>query len=65
MHNSGEDTSNMKEYKPIPQFESYEDMAEFWGTHSLEGYWEQSEPAEFEISEQARRRNSEGWDGKA
>jgi hypothetical protein len=35
---------------------SYEEMAEFWDTHDLGDYWEQTEPAEFEISPQARRR---------
>lgn len=42
--------------KQIPEFKNYEEMAEFWDTHSLADYWEQTEPAEFEISEHARRR---------
>jgi predicted DNA binding CopG/RHH family protein len=46
----------MSENKKIPEFESYEEMAEFWDTHDLTDYWEQTEPAEFEISPQARRR---------
>ena len=46
----------MSENKKIPGFESYEEMAEFWDTHDLADYWEQTEPAEFEISPQARRR---------
>lgn len=29
---------------------NYEEMAEFWDTHSVADYWEQTEPAEFEIS---------------
>lgn len=40
----------------IPTMESYEQIAEFWDTHSLADYWEQTEPAEFEISSNARRR---------
>ena len=40
-------------------------MADFWDTHSLAEYWDQTEPAAFEISEQARRRKYGGWDGKA
>jgi len=36
--------------------ESYEQIADFWDTHSLADYWEQTEPAEFEISPTARRR---------
>ncbi len=47
---------NMKGNKKIPEFKSYKEMAEFWDTHSLADYWDQTEPAEFEISEQARRR---------
>jgi hypothetical protein len=35
---------------------TYEEMAEFWDTHSLADYWDQTEPAELEISAQARRR---------
>lgn len=42
--------------KTIPEFTSYKEMAEFWDTHDLADYWEQTEPAEFEISPQARRR---------
>jgi predicted DNA binding CopG/RHH family protein len=45
----------MKENKKIPEFKNYEEMAEFWDTHSLADYWDQTEPAEFEISPQARR----------
>ena len=40
----------------IPEFESYEEMADFWDSHSVADYWDQTEPAEFEISEDARRR---------
>ena len=46
----------MPKDKRIPEFKSYEEMGEFWDTHSLADYWDQTEPAEFEISEQARRR---------
>jgi hypothetical protein len=40
----------------IPEFSSYEEMADFWDTHSLADYWDQTEPAEFEIDPNARRR---------
>jgi hypothetical protein len=40
----------------IPEATTYEEMAEFWDTHSLADYWDQTEPAELEISAQARRR---------
>ncbi len=46
----------MDENKKIPVFKSYEEMGEFWDTHDLADYWEQTEPAEFEISPNARRR---------
>jgi hypothetical protein len=28
---------------------TYQDTGEFWDTHSLADYWDQTEPAEFEI----------------
>ena len=40
----------MDENKSIPDFNSYEEMANFWDTHSLADYWDQTEPAEFEFS---------------
>lgn len=40
----------------MPEFKSYEEMGEFWDTYSLADYSDQTEPAEFEISEQARLR---------
>lgn len=45
----------MIEDKCIPEFKSYEEMADFWDTHSLADYWDQTEPAEFEFSPKARR----------
>ena len=44
----------MSEHR-IPDFQSYEEMAEFWDGHSLADYWDQTEPAELEISPKARR----------
>lgn len=46
----------MSENKQIPELASYEEMAEFWDAHSLADYWDQTEPVEFEISPDARRR---------
>ncbi|MCK4766312.1 MAG: hypothetical protein KAW12_29220 [Candidatus Aminicenantes bacterium] len=46
----------MKKNKEIPGFKSYEEVADFWDSHDLTDYWEQTEPAEFEFSPQARRR---------
>jgi hypothetical protein len=31
-------------------------MAEFWDTHSLADYWDQTAPADFEVAPEARRR---------
>lgn len=45
-----------EESKTIPEMHSYEEIADFWDTHSVADYWEQTEPAEFEFSPQARRR---------
>lgn len=42
--------------EPIPQLASYDDLADFWDTHSLADYWDETEPAEFEIDPNARRR---------
>jgi hypothetical protein len=47
---------NMTADKTIPDMSSYEEIAEFWDTHSLADYWEQTEPADFEIDPNARRR---------
>jgi len=42
--------------KQIPEMNSYAKMAEFWDSHSLADYWDQTEPAEFQIAPDARRR---------
>ena len=46
----------MSANKQIPAFESVEEMAEFWDTHSLADYWDQLEPVNFELDASARRR---------
>ena len=46
----------MHDDKQIPPFNSYEEMAEFWDTHSLADYADQTESADFEIAPEARRR---------
>ena len=35
---------------------TYLDIAEYWDEHSLADHWDETEPAEFEISPSARRR---------
>ncbi|MFQ5418940.1 MAG: CopG family antitoxin [Anaerolineae bacterium] len=42
--------------KTIPEMKSYEQIADFWDTHSLADYWNQTEPAEFDIVPEARHR---------
>jgi hypothetical protein len=46
----------MHDDKQIPPFNSYEEMVEFWDTHSLADYWDQTEPTAFEVAPEARRR---------
>ncbi len=48
--------------KPTPPTDSLEAIAEFWDTHGLADYWDQTEPAEFEFDPQARRRHLAGID---
>lgn len=38
-----------KNKSSISQAQSYWEIGEFWDTHDLADYWEQTEPAEFEI----------------
>ena len=45
----------MNANKPTPPTDSLETIAEFWDTHSLADYWDQTEPAEFEFDPKARR----------
>ena len=47
---------SMPDDKQIPPYDSYEEMAEFWDTHSLTDYWDQTEPATFEVAPEAWRR---------
>lgn len=47
---------NMNENKIILDMESYQEIAEFWDTHSLGDYWEQTEPVDFQIAPDARNR---------
>ena len=42
-----------KDRSSISGAQSYKEMGEFWDTHSLADYWEQTEPAEFEVDIQS------------
>ncbi len=44
------------EKKTIPEFKSYKEIADFCDTQSLADYWDQTDPAEFEISPEVHRR---------
>ena len=46
----------MADANVIPNINSYEEITEFWDTHSLADYWDQTEPVEFELNPNARRR---------
>jgi len=46
----------MSEDKKIPDMKNYDQMGEFWDTHSLADYWQQTEPAEFTVSGDLRSR---------
>ncbi len=54
---SARDDSCMTTDTPhIPTMHSYEEIGEFWDTHSLADYWDQTEPAQFEISPQLTKK---------
>jgi hypothetical protein len=40
----------------ISKARSLDEIAEFWDTHSLADYWDQTREVEFEVSAQRRRR---------
>lgn len=40
----------------ISQAQSYREIGEFWDTHDLADYWEQTEPVEFEVDIQSKVR---------
>jgi hypothetical protein len=40
----------------ISQAQSYKEIGEFWDTHDLADYWDQTEPVEFEVDIQSEVR---------
>jgi len=40
----------------ISQSQTFEEIAEFWDSHSLADYWEQTREVEFEVRARRRRR---------
>ena len=46
----------MKQNKSsISKKSSYQEIGEFWDTHDLSEFWEQTKPAEFEVDIQTQR----------
>ena len=52
----------MNDGKEIPKFDSYEEMAAFWDTHSLADHWDQTEAVDLDFAPEARRRYLVGVD---
>ncbi len=40
----------------ISQAQSYQEIGEFWDTHDVTDYWEETEPVEFEVDIQSEVR---------
>lgn len=40
----------------ISKARNYEEIGEFWDTHSLDDYWEQTHEVEFEVRAKPRKR---------
>jgi predicted alpha-1,6-mannanase (GH76 family) len=57
MQQSVGDMDKSKEKQSLPeQFDSVEAAADFWDTHSLSDYWDQTHEVEIEMRAQRRRR---------
>jgi predicted HicB family RNase H-like nuclease len=48
---NGGDMSRSK--SSISKAQSYQEIGEFWDTHDLDEYWEQTDPAEFDVNIQS------------
>ncbi len=48
--------SNDTQLTSISKASNMEDIAEFWDTHSLDEYWDQTHEVEFEVTAVRRRR---------
>jgi hypothetical protein len=53
-NNMSEDKSNPND--AIPVFRDYIELGEFWDTHSLADYWDETEPAEVELAPELQQR---------
>ncbi len=43
-----------KDRSSISEAQTYQEIGEFWDTHDLTDYWEQTEPVEFEVDLQSQ-----------
>lgn len=48
--------SSAKATTPISKARTLEEVGEFWDTHSLDEFWDQTREARFEVRAQRRRR---------
>ena len=48
--------NNTTQMTSISKATTIEEIAEFWDTHSLADYWDQTHEVEFEVSAERRRR---------
>ena len=46
----------MDEKSSISQAQSYKEIGEFWDTHDLADYWDQTDPVKFEVDIQSEVR---------
>jgi hypothetical protein len=49
-------SANDEKLSSISKARTIEEIAEFWDTHSLADYWDQTHEVEFEVRAQRRRR---------
>ena len=50
------DEDKRAQLSSISQADSLEEIADFWDTHSLDEYWDQTQEVEFEVRAARRRR---------
>lgn len=48
--------SKEKNKASVSKAESYQEIAEFWDTHDLTDFWDQTQPVEFEVDIQSEKR---------
>jgi len=53
---AGSETNSQTQITSISKARTLEDIADFWGTHSLDDYWDQTHEVEFEVRATRRRR---------